>query len=69
MNSSPPKRLTLAPSPAKCGEPFGDRIDQAVADGMAERVVDALEVIQVKDRQAAEPIRIAGLPWTPPTIS
>ena len=48
MNSSPPKRLTLTVSLAKDGQPLGDGVDQSVADRMAERVVDALEVVEVE---------------------
>ena len=44
----------------KGGKPFGDRIDQPVADRMSERVVDALEVVEVEDGQPAEPASVAG---------
>ena len=46
-------------------QPFGDSTNQAITDGMSERVVDALEVIQVKDRQAAESATDRRTPSTP----
>ena len=42
------------------GKPFGDGIDQAVADRMAERIVDALEVVEVEHGQAAAAVAVAG---------
>ena len=60
MNSSPPKRLTLMRVDGKAGQPFGDAVDQAVADRMAERVVDALEVVEVEDDERAAAVMVAG---------
>ena len=39
-------------------QPFGDRIKQAVADGMAQRVVHALEIVQVDDGDRAQAVAI-----------
>ncbi len=36
-------------------QPLGDGIDQPVSDGMAERVVDALEVVKIEDHQRDVP--------------
>ena len=44
----------------KGGKPFGDGVDQAVADRVAERIVDALEIVEVEHRQAAEAVAVAG---------
>jgi len=41
-------------------QPLGHGIDQAVADGMAERVVDALEIVAVDDREPAQALAVAG---------
>ncbi len=60
MNSSPPKRLTLTAVAGKRRQALRHRIDQPVADRMAERVVDALEVVEVEHGEAAEPVAIAG---------
>src|SRR5690606_36631403 len=40
-------------------QPLGDRVDQAIADGVAERVVDALEVVEVKGGKATEAVLVA----------
>ena len=62
MNSSPPKRLTLMRSVGEGGELLGHGVDQAVADRMAERVVDALEIVEVEDDQRAAAVVVAGRP-------
>ena len=46
-NSSPPMRATRSSSRTRVGEPLRHRADQFVADRMAERVVDVLEVVEV----------------------
>ena len=53
MNSSPPKRLTLTRVAGEGRQPLRDGVDQAVADRMTERVVDALEVVEVEHGEAA----------------
>lgn len=45
--------------PGNGGKPLGNGVDQAVADRMAKRVVDALEIVEVEHRQAAETVAIA----------
>ena len=69
MNSSPPKRLTLDPIAAKAASRSADGIDQAVADRMAERVVDALEIVEVEDGEAHRAARDRRPPSISPTIS
>ena len=41
-------------------EPLRDGVDQAVADGMPERIVDALEVVEIEHRKAAAAVAVAG---------
>ena len=60
MNSSPPNRLTLMLSDCEVGQPLGDAIDQAVADRMAKRVVDALEIVEVEHGESAVAVMVAG---------
>ncbi len=47
-NSSPPSRATVSPSPDRAADALRDDPEQLVADRMAERVVDALEVVEVE---------------------
>ena len=61
MNSSPPKRLTVMRIAGEGRKPFGDRIDQSVADRVAERVVDALEVVEIENGQRAKPLAVADM--------
>ena len=44
----------------EAGQPFGNAVDQAVADRMAERVVDALEIVEVEHGQRAVAVMVAG---------
>ena len=47
-NSSPPRRATVSRSRMQSEQPLGDGPQQRVADRMAERVVDVLEVVEVE---------------------
>ena len=46
-NSSPPSRATRSSPRSSAGQAQRDVADQFVADRMAERVVDVLEVIEI----------------------
>ena len=46
----------------EAGQPLGHAIDQAVADRMAERVVDALEVVEVEHGERAAAVMVAASP-------
>ena len=48
-NSSPPKRATRSPGPHRRAQPVGHLDEQLVAGGVAERVVDDLEVVEVEE--------------------
>ena len=52
-NSSPPSRATRSPSRTEPRDPLGDRDEQGVAGGVAERVVDDLEVVEVEEEDGA----------------
>ena len=47
-NSSPPSRLTVSTSRTHAFQPFRHRPQQFVADGVAERVVHLLEMIEIE---------------------
>ena len=49
-NSSPPKRATVSAARTQRAQPLGDRDQQLVADRVAERVVDGLEVVEVDEQ-------------------
>src|ERR671925_127630 len=44
----------------KPGQLFRDGVDEAVADGMTERIIDALEVVEIEDDERAIAFLIAG---------
>ncbi len=46
--------------PGNRRQSFGHGIDQPVADRVAQRVVDALEIVEVEHGQAAETVAVAG---------
>src|SRR5262249_4391822 len=47
--------------PGEVAEPHGDRVENLVATGMAERVVDVLESIEIHDQQCdLAPFRLRG---------
>ena len=48
-NSSPPSRATVSASDTDTLQPLGHRAEQRVADRMAERVVDALEAVEIEE--------------------
>ena len=48
-NSSPPNRATRSSGRSCWRDPLGDRDQELVAGGMAERVVDDLEVVEVEE--------------------
>ena len=50
-NSSPPNRATKSSGPQHLAQPVGDRAQQLVAAGMAERVVDLLELVEIDEQQ------------------
>ena len=51
VNSSPPRRVTVSVSRTHCLQPLGGLAQHVVAGLVAERVVDALEVIEIDDEQ------------------
>ena len=59
-NSSPPSRATRSPSRTS-RDPLGDRDEQRVARGVAERVVDDLEVVEVDEEHGRDPLRVRSL--------
>ena len=52
-NSSPPKRATVSVGRTMRAQPVGDRGQQPVADRMAERVVDLLELVEIDEQHGA----------------
>ena len=56
-NSSPPSRATKSVLRAQAGEAGGDRFQKLVADHVAERVVDALEFVDVDIEHRQLPVR------------
>ena len=58
-NSSPPSRAARSPSRIVRPDPLGDGDQELVAGGMAERVVDDLEVVEVEEQDDRHPV---GLP-------
>ena len=57
-NSSPPKRATKSSGRSIVAQTIGDRAQQLVAAGMAQRVVDLLELVEIDEQQCRQP---AGL--------
>ena len=57
-NSSPPSRAVRSPSLKRALQPLRDHPQQAIAGGMAEGVVDVLELIQV-EKANREPLLLA----------
>ena len=57
-NSSPPSRATVSLSRDASRQPARDLLQQLVADRMAERVVDALEMVEI-EAQHRQPARCA----------
>ena len=49
-NSSPPRRAAVSPVPASAADAIGDGLQQLVADGVAEGVVDRFEVVEVDEQ-------------------
>ena len=60
-NSSPPSRAAVSDVPHRGGQPHRGRGQQLVADAVAHRVVDDLEVVQVDEQHAHDrrPVRRA----------
>ena len=52
-NSSPPRRAAESCGRSEAAQPFGHRNQHDVAGGMAQRVVDLLEAVQVQKQYAA----------------
>ena len=46
-NSSPPSRATRSSSRKRAGKPLGHAADELIADRVAERVVDILEMVEI----------------------
>ena len=57
-NSSPPSRAARSPSRIAVLDPVGDGDQELVAGGMAEGVVDDLEVVQVEEQDDRHPVRL-----------
>ena len=53
-NSSPPSRATRSPSRTELADPLGHRDEQRVAGGVAQRVVDDLEVVEVDEQDRVD---------------
>ena len=51
-NSSPPSRATTSSVRSDLAQPAADLLQQAVADAVAQRVVDRLEAVQVDEQHA-----------------
>jgi hypothetical protein len=49
-NSSPPKRAIVSPGRSACAQALGDDDEQLVARGVAERVVDDLELVEIDEQ-------------------
>ena len=50
MNSSPPRRATTSPGRTHASQPFSDRDQQFVPDGVAETVVYYLEPFEIEEQ-------------------
>ena len=48
-NSSPPCRLTVSDAADARHQAPGNRLQQPIADGVAQRIVDVLEIVQVEE--------------------